>query len=414
MDQFNTQCKPDASLSYAYGTQIQLNNGVRFHNEMQSGNCHDGQMKPTLGLLEFLQNVVDSYTDAPMQKMHLLYVGASSVAADAARIAFPLIRQTIYDPAPNMLQLMPQAYRKVSEVYKDETSIHESSKDFIAVKNFFTDASCGNFIEKRWNKGELILFVSDIRVSANDESVIVEDMLNQQKWAMELACDWYMFKFRPPYGNKTHSIEKIIHMYKPGSTDKQDALQIPYLKGDLMIQPYAPVGSGELRLIGRKQNDNFEFQEYNLKHIEDLSFAHNYFWRGHAMFNLSKSNDIVAPYDLAVEKDIISRLRNSKEIQAEINTYRHGKGKQTAADCALIEKDQRRIVGPLGRLIKDTCNSRNPRNIQQQRLPTNNNKKAYVPPHKRTGGGAGSSVLPSVMAGAVLCLVTLASSFVPR
>jgi hypothetical protein len=170
------------------------------------------------------------------------------------------------------------------------------------------------------------------------ETDIVKDMLNQQKWAVDAKCDWFMFKFRLPYD------QKLLARYsstKPGN--------MYYLSGDLMIQPYPPVGSVELRLVGQRRSNGLRSKHYDVGKLEDLLFAHNHFWRGNAVFEGG-----VSPYDLAVENKILARLDGDarKRVKATIDAQRRSAKKTNAAACALLNPGYR---GLLGKRLNSQC-----------------------------------------------------------
>jgi hypothetical protein len=336
VEEFEKTCKPSSRLPYAAGSKLLMPPNARFHDEMQLGVCHDGQTKLTLVLLEFVQRVYDNRVDKKRQ-VHLLYVGASSVAADAVRIAFPDMRQTIYDPASNMRTLMPPGYRKEVKIVTSTDKVTREPK-LVAVTDFFTDDTCDALRSNRFIENELLLFVSDIRLDAMSETDIVKDMLNQQKWAVDAKCDWFMFKFRLPYD------QKLLARYsstKPGN--------MYYLSGDLMIQPYPPVGSVELRLVGQRRSNGLRSKHYDVGKLEDLLFAHNHFWRGNAVFEGG-----VSPYDLAVENKILARLDGDarKRVKATIDAQRRSAKKTNAAACALLNPGYR---GLLGKRLNSQC-----------------------------------------------------------
>ena len=380
-------------LTYADGTRLKTRDGKRFYDQMQLGNCHDGQMKLTLGLLEFVRDAVDYYESRaprPVPRMHLVYVGASSVAAHAALLAFPDMRQTIFDPAPNMMDLMPKAYRDKTTVRKTFDGMNREEQ-LSAFDAYFDDDTPALMIKKRLRADELILYVSDIRIDALTERGVATDMVRQQKWAVDLKCDWYMFKFRPPYSTRDATADGISAEYytPPGEEHVPDHMY--YLLGSLMLQPYAPVGSGELRLIGQRfKNKPFRYVHYSLGRIEDLTFAHNHFWRGNAMFRL-KTGELVSAFDVAAEKAIVGNLpEGAREAVSRFITETRSKGgKRTFAECLSNSKERNDPkVGELGRLIL----------------------RGRASAHD---GGAPSS--PGVYFSiAVLFAVTIASSLVPR
>ena len=68
---------------------------------------------------------------------------------------------------------------------------------------------------------------------------------------------------------------------------------------------------------------------YDVEKLEDLSFAHNYFWRGNAVFEGS-----VSPYDFAVEKKIMAWFDDAvgKKVKSAIDAYRRTAKKLNAAE----------------------------------------------------------------------------------
>lgn len=82
-------------MSYRELERAELTDGSSLRDVLSAANCHDGQAKLALMLLEFLAG---SVSGAGGRKFHLVYVGASAPAAEAARLAFPAVKQTIFDP----------------------------------------------------------------------------------------------------------------------------------------------------------------------------------------------------------------------------------------------------------------------------------------------------------------------------
>ena len=419
LDEFKKSAAPSPGLTYFDGVKLRSSPAHLFHQEIRFGVCHDGQTKLTLTLLEFVQRASDGASktkkakanaaDRPLSKpasggaaaapsrssrgavaasareksrelrqgaveaprMHLLYVGASSVAAEAVRIAFPNVRQTIFDPAENMMSLMPGEYRKRAAFYRSAEELNQHDH-IAALPVYYTDETPAVLLRKRFLEDETILFASDIRMNATSELDIVADMLNQKKWAVALRSHWYMFKFRIPYGSAEVPRSSLIAMYNEAQPRKAKAVtdksakaggsaeeggsadRISYLSGDLMIQPYSPVGSGELRLIGKRStNGVMRNKKYDLNEIEDLIFAHNYFWRTNAVFQGG-----VSPYDLAAERKILSWFdsRTAGAVRRAIENYRSMSGKQNAALCALRHKTNKKLrPGALGALVKADC-----------------------------------------------------------
>jgi hypothetical protein len=253
-------------------------------------------------------------------------------------------------------------------------------------------------------------------------------MIMQQEWAESLNCDMYMFKFRLPYSTQYSTAEEISqNFYSPKGAAMDQPIQhmpghILYLSGDLMIQPYPPVGSGELRLIGmRGADDELVYTHHNMKQIEDLVFNHNHFWRGNAMFHFENAENLDTqkgyPYDVAVEKYILNYFEDAtrRSVEEFINRSRAGFNKATYKKC-VSNATKGAPPGTLGSQIKQGCGEAPP--------PINRSTGKYVPPGRRSNGnGAGSGMTRWGRGGgsvnwiasfAMMMAVTFASSFVPR
>jgi hypothetical protein len=70
-------------------------------------NCHNGQLKLTLSVLEFL-GVALAKLGVPHRDVLVVYAGASGMASVVAAEVFPDLHFWLYDPAPNTVQLMPR------------------------------------------------------------------------------------------------------------------------------------------------------------------------------------------------------------------------------------------------------------------------------------------------------------------
>eukprot|EP00873_Tetraselmis_striata_P034020 jgi/Tetstr1/454284/TSEL_041203.t1 len=349
VEEFAEVCSP-AAPPYHTMSKLRTASGHFLRDELQFGNCHDGQTKLTLTLLEFIQGAVDSarVSGAPDAPMHLVYVGASSVAANAARIAFPGIRQTIFDPATNMMTLMPAAYRKAATIADSAATGLTPEPKILAVADFFRDDTAKRLRAQRLRPGETLLFVSDIRNDAKSGDAIASDMLAQQRWARLMKCDRYVLKFRIPFEDRQEVLEK----YRRGApaTVRSDGKSMHYLGGDLVIQPYSPVGSAELRLVGQRRGNGLRSAVHDIERIEDLVFAHNHFWRGNAVFDGG-----VSPYDLAVERKVMawfSSPSRQNAVMKAVDGHRFQARKRTPAECTLRNPGR---PGALGKALRATC-----------------------------------------------------------
>ena len=94
------------------------------------------------------------------------------------------------------------------------------------------------------NRGKLskLYFISDIRLSPDDESVIKDNNINIV-WHKIIQPDYSFLKFRCPYDGEYYD----------------------YYKGEIYIQPYAPASSTETRLVLKKE---LEKEKYNINEYQ--------------------------------------------------------------------------------------------------------------------------------------------------
>lgn len=130
-----------------------------------------------------------------------------------------------------------------------ELSCYSNNKIFI-YNRLFTNLYASKY------KNRNILFISDIRTDAftieKREQVIPDDMELQKNWIEIMKPYASMVKFTLPWNN----------------------VNINYFKGDILIQPYAPINSTETRLI-IDHNDKFVQINYNSEQYNNLLFEHN-------------------------------------------------------------------------------------------------------------------------------------------
>ena len=103
-------------------------------------NCHNGQKKLTLSVLEFLAFSLMKLKCA-QNEVIVVYAGASGLASVVAANIFKDVKFVLYDPAPNTVALMPRFEDKV--VYKTPLqgkNTMDTSKQII----IFTD--CFSFL----------------------------------------------------------------------------------------------------------------------------------------------------------------------------------------------------------------------------------------------------------------------------
>lgn len=157
-------------------------------------------------------------------------------------------------------------------------------------QQFFTDDTA-----REW-AGKKVLFISDIRImpegvnlEGNEddliemESQVVEDMKWQKTWVQIIKPKMSMLKFRLPYG--------------AGKTE--------YFKGDVYLQPWAPLKSTETRLI----TDGKTMHMYNNGQYERVMYYHNVITRDWQFYVLPISireiRDFNQGFDCVCELNIL-------------------------------------------------------------------------------------------------------------
>ena len=268
-------------------------------------NCHVGQRKLCVALIEFLTEVHHAQITrrGVSSPVLVVYAGASIVAALAALDLFPTDRFVCYDPSVEMT--VNVARRGLghdgARVIDARTTIATSHLTAVeAAKSLenkpillFTGPSQGVFkdstctyilhVAKACAPLELV-FVSDIRRSigpgAGKELAIAEDMVNQARWAKFLGVAFYCLKFRLPF-ELTDDIRVEYTRLRDISCDKITPDSIPYFDGLCIIQKYAPEYSTELRLVGLHEP---KLVTYNIKDVESICAPFNVVHRGHSRF----------------------------------------------------------------------------------------------------------------------------------
>lgn len=240
-------------------------------------NCHDGQRKLTVALVEFIAGALLRFECDPKDIL-VVYAGASGLASAVASSMFPGVKMVLYDPAPNTLSHMPVSY-KDKRIYRrsyvmtdDDPALNgwatQSLLIFTDKAGWFDDSVaqyCRDTILPR-SGAKYMLFASDVRTT-NNEKAIVRDMRDQMRWTMLTGCVAYMHKFRIPfhlddgeahrsameeqYNDFSHlpvGKFRVVDVDAARKRGKGDTL--PYLDGKLHIELYGRQRTPELRLIG--------------------------------------------------------------------------------------------------------------------------------------------------------------------
>ena len=190
---------------------------------------HWGQLKLLLTTIIFFINVISEED----KEVHIIYPG--SARGDDILILCDMFPNTIWH---------------LIDPHKHHPKLHEHKQVNEIISDFFTDSTANYFSEKFKDRDFKLLFISDIRKSTEDESVL-EDNEDQIKWHKIIKPDYSFFKFRCGY--ETDIIYK-------------------YYKGVIFLQPYAPPGSTETRLLLTKE---LESHEYNIKEYQGKLYYFN-------------------------------------------------------------------------------------------------------------------------------------------
>ncbi len=224
-------------------------------------NCHDGQRKLLFSEIEFYNMVSLQY---PLEECLVVYIGSGEgIHMSLIFDMFPQLDFILIDPTKS---LCVHPYMKNKE-------------KVIQINEYYTDESYKKILSYN-TKNKKILFMSDIREEVTEEEVW-KDMLQQQKWCIQLDSIAYLIKFRLPYIYESfdfNDFDYLLPLSKEKSIYQFDVKMkgIKYLKGRIYPQIYPPVKSTETRLIHiRKPNEPFTFYKYDPKLYEDQLFYFN-------------------------------------------------------------------------------------------------------------------------------------------
>ena len=223
-------------------------------------NCHWGQRKLFFSEWEFLTKVSSSLK---LNTCTVVYIGAAEGSHIAIlRKYFPEVKWILYDPNPFKLEADP----KFIDIHTGEGGYFTDEEVSVVLQHPFVQQSPN------------ILFISDIR-RTTDESKVFEDMLAQQAWGVNLKSKFMLLKFRPPYNIPTEQSftnyplpQGCIAPANPSPSDKS----LLYLKGDVLIQIWAPIHSTESRLLVQANADGtYDMAYYDYATYEDQMFYFN-------------------------------------------------------------------------------------------------------------------------------------------
>ncbi len=227
-------------------------------------NCHFGAMKLFYSEVEFLLKC-SRYVD--INECLVLYIGAQPgyrLKHLFIKEYFPDIKMLLYDPLK-------------FDIDEDEQIIIKTGDD-----GWFNDDKIEEVLKIA--NGRKILYISDIRIADDDpykkELLIYEDLIKQQRWAVNLGADFILLKFRMFfYQNHPDDIDfidnnlindikdKVIFNFdKEKHGDKHNWML--YLSGKIYSQILAGTRSSETRLFIKKIKYHKKFdkiQEFSNK-----------------------------------------------------------------------------------------------------------------------------------------------------
>jgi hypothetical protein len=219
--------------------------------------CHWGQRKLMFSEIEFLALVAKKHD---LKDFLVVYVGsACGIHLNIFKRMFPSVQWLLYDGAK--FSIKPHSNFIIRE----------------GTKGFFTDDTVQEVLEIA--NGRKILFISDIRLSTNEDRIL-DDMLSQQRWAIMLDAEAIMLKMRLPYSYPTKNNARQVHDSIRNRLDDtrtdakiKDKLVLPpksknpldvlYLDGAVQLQLYAPNFSTETRLISFRDNGKYRMRYYD-------------------------------------------------------------------------------------------------------------------------------------------------------
>lgn len=280
---------------------IQSYKMLEYYKGLKTFNCHIGQLKLFYALFEFLLIAQEKKL---LEKSLIVYIGAAAGFNIYANMQyFPNTTWLLYDPAKfdkRLFNLPNVVIKTKKDGFFDNSKIDE-------VKT----------IQKQFNK-EHIIFISDIRLSPDEESIIVDNEINM-KGVLQLCPILYQLKFRVPYfdpkkdmktfGKLNLSNEELDKLY-----GKRLLLSKPkeyvYLKGDIYYQLFAPVHSAETRLVGEPtKSGKYEITRYNVKEHEANLFKFNV---SRNFFDYSKYSEL---------SPLIKEIKKNKYVSSFEPTY---------------------------------------------------------------------------------------------
>lgn len=236
----------------------------------KKNNCHWGQLKLLFSEIEFL-TLCSEYFD--VNECLIVYVGAGSGGDERIKNLFmkefyPNVSMLLYDPTP-------------FTITENENIIIRTGE-----AGFFTDSKVEEVLKIA--NGRKILYLSDIRLSdenkAVKESLIYDNMVEQQRWGIMMGAEMMCLKFRMffyrerPEENTFIDNADIIDEIKDHVIYEKDMKKhksvhnyLIYLSGTIYSQIYAGLRSTETRLFVKKAKYHTKDEDYGKELVKGLS-----------------------------------------------------------------------------------------------------------------------------------------------
>jgi len=253
-----------------------------------------GQRKLLLAEIFFLTHFYLPLKNSS-RKTLLIYAGAAEGQHfRMIRTLFPDLDLVLYDPRP--FAINPDEHTQIyQELFTDRTAEYWSRK---------TDRS--------------ILFISDIRsadwtrlTGQETEEEVLLDMRSQERWYEIIQPEAGFLKFRLPFSGKGVRLE------------------VEYLDGAVLIQPYPPLASTETRLIplpARKVWDALKYEQQLFYHNSVV--RETFQWPNYALdppelngsYDTSSEIYILTDYltAIGVNPDVEGVVQLSRDISADL------------------------------------------------------------------------------------------------
>jgi hypothetical protein len=260
-EQINYRTLPSTEYNNIFRTLSNNNNNERYGYlpygvlDKKSINCHDGQRKLLFSEIEFYSLIREKY-----DLNNILVVYAGSADGTHEPIIFNLFPELdFYLCDPNRFLINHPLI---------------NNKERVRINNdYYTDETWHDVVIFNKKKKDIV-FICDIREDTGEQDIL-NNMIQQQLWTVQLNSVAYMLKFRLPYLieekfkklNINYKLpDKIKINKKILDSPNKSIYDFLYLKGDIYFQIYSPLMSSETRLIHVKNNkkEEFEAKKYSI------------------------------------------------------------------------------------------------------------------------------------------------------